>query len=90
MLQRFIIRWDLVNAITMARGAIPMVAQATTTPLTSDVPFTRGETCKVRYNFKSKCIGESTGEILDPELIRAEIIDELDYFKSQIWQIKRE
>ena len=56
---------QLVNAVTMASGEIPMVAQATTTPLTSEVPFTSGETCKVRYsedNVKSKCIDEYTGK----------------------------
>ena len=71
---------QLVNAVTMASGSIPMVtpmvAQATITPFTSEVPFTIGETCKVRYsenNAKSKCIDEYTGEILDPELTRAAI-----------------
>ena len=83
---------QLVNAITMASGAIPMVAQATTTRLTSEVSFTSGETCKVRYsedNFKSKHIDEYTGEILDPELTRAAIIDDLDYLNSKVWQIER-
>ena len=83
---------QLVKAVTMESGSIPMVAQATTTPLTSEIPFTSVETCKVRYsedNFKSKHIDEYTGEILDPELTRAAIIDELDYFNSKLWQIER-
>ena len=83
---------QLVNAVPMASGSIPMVAQATTTLLTSKVPFTIGETCKVRYsenNVKSKYIDECAGEILDPELTRAAIIDDLDYLNSKIWLIKR-
>ena len=83
---------QLANAVTMASGAIPMVTPATTTSLTSQAPFTSGETCEVRYsedNFKAKYIDEYTGEILDPELTRAAIIDELDDLHSKVWQIER-
>ena len=58
-----------------------MVAQSTATPWTSEVPFTRGETCKVRYsedNLKSKYIDEHHVKIQDPMFTRAAIIDELD------------
>ena len=69
-----------------------MVAQATSTPLTSEVPFTSGEPCRVRYSedrLKSNYIVEYTGEILDPELTRAVTIDELGYLNSKVWQIER-
>ena len=54
----------VVNAMTSATGSIPMEAQPATTPLTSEVPFTSGKTCKVRYsenNFKSAYVDEYTG-----------------------------
>ena len=38
-------------------------------------------------NFRPRYLDEYTGEVLSPPLIREAIEDELNYFKSKVWQI---
>ena len=82
---------SIVNSVTDSAGKIPMLERPTTASITSTVPFTNGSPCKISYddqNFRDKYVDEYTGETLPPELIRAAIIDELDYFNSKVWQIE--
>ena len=79
---------DVMNAVSESAGAIPGVAAATTIPRTSQVPFVKGKMCDVSYddcNFRAKYVDDYTGEVLDRVLVRAAIIDELDYFNAKVW-----
>ena len=83
---------DVVNAVSDGAGAIPAVAEATTIPLASKVPFVDGKMCDISYDdchIRVKYVDECTGEVLDPALVRAAIIDELDYFNDKVWRVER-
>ena len=80
-----------VSAVSSSAGEIPVLEKATTIPLTSEVPFTNGKMCQIVYddnNFRLKYVDEYTGEVLEPSLIKAAIVDELNYFNSKVWQIE--
>ena len=82
----------LIHAISNSAGMIPSKEGVDATPLTSAVPYTNGKKCIIAFkeeNFKVKYVDEYTGEILDPEQIKAAIIDELSYFNEKVWQIER-
>lgn len=72
---------DLVNAVTSSAGSVPPGSNDATEPICSSVPYVNGIKCTIAYkdeNFKAGYIDEYTGEVLDPEQIKAAIIDELD------------
>ena len=77
-----------VNAVVMSAGTIP----AATNPfLTSSCPRVSGGVLPISYQpecFKAKYIDEYTGEVLEPELIQAAIVEELNYFNERVWQIE--
>ena len=78
---------QLIHAIESSAGALPTDNNDVAT---SSVPYADGTTCKITYdplNFRPKYVDEYTGEVLDPSLVRAAIIDELDYFNGVVWQV---
>jgi hypothetical protein len=58
----------------------------------SRITRTNGGKVKVDYsdgNFRPRYIDEYTGEVLTPSLVRAAIVEELNYFNdNQIWQLE--
>ena len=56
----------------------------------SSIPNVKGGTTPITYdqsNFKDRYLDEYTGELLAPNLIRAAIEEELNYFNSKVWQL---
>ena len=39
-------------------------------------------------NFRAKYVDEYTGKMLDPHLVRAAIMEELNYFNDKVWEIE--
>ena len=59
-------------------------------PTHSSIPRVNGGSTPITYdqsNFKDRYLDEYTGELLAPNLIRAAIEDELNYFNSKVWQL---
>ena len=82
---------DQVHALASSLGPQPSDDPTLATPLSSSVPYVNGKNCIIKYsdeNFKPKYVDEYTGEVLDQKLIKAAIIDELDYFNGRVWQIE--
>ena len=82
---------ELINAMSMSHGAVPMPQSHVELP-SSFITRTNGGKIKINYgdeNFKFKYMDEYTGETLDPALIRAAIVEELIFFnEKQIWQLE--
>lgn len=78
---------ELFNAVTSAAGNIPIAVDSV--PQTSSVKKSSGGALPVVYgpcNFKKRYVGEYTGEVLEPSLIRSAIIEEFDYFNGIVWE----
>ena len=79
----------LVSAITDAASTIPMDTD-TETIAGSSIKRSSGGVLPIGYSpeqFRPRYVDEYTGQVLDPELARGAIIEELDYFNSRVWEI---
>ena len=82
---------DVVQAVMNSNGKpgqIPWANSAVAPP--STVKLLKGGTLPVGYepeHFKAQYIDEYTGEILPTELIRAAMVEELNYFNERVWEI---
>ena len=59
----------------------------------SSIPNVNGGTTPITYdqsNVKDRYLDEYTGQLLAPNLIRAAIEDELNYFNSKVWQLSNQ
>jgi hypothetical protein len=55
---------------------------------TSKVPKTGGGYMNISYdNWKPRYVDEYTGEVLQDQLVRTAMIDELDYFNQHVWEV---
>ena len=57
----------------------------------SKVTRAKGGKIPIAYdpsNFRKQYLDEYTGEVLEPKLIAAAIVDELDYFNRIVWEIE--
>ena len=64
---------------------VHMPRQATQT---SKVPKTGGGYMNISYdNWKPRYVDEYTGEVLQDQLVRTAMIDELDYFNQHVWEV---
>ena len=57
----------------------------------SNIRRASGGNVRIQYqdeNFKQRYIDEYTGEVLDPVLARAAIMEELNYFNEKVWQVE--
>lgn len=76
-------QWRVLREVFLPRVVMSFRAHITRT---------NGGKIKVDYtdnNFRPRYIDEYTGEVLTPSLIRAAIVEELNYFNdNQIWQLK--
>ena len=78
----------MIHAVANSAGNIPSDENAE--PKFSSVTKSAGGSLPIRYdpaNFKPRYGDEYTGETLPPELIRAAIIEELDYFNDRVWEV---
>ena len=83
-------RKEILSAITSSAGEIPSTQALETTP-TSTIRRVTGGVLPIRYNpdqFKPKYIDEYTGEVLDPHLAQAAIMEELNYFNEKVWEVE--
>ena len=81
-------RVSYISAVTDSAGTIPV--EDSEYP-ESSIRRVSGGNVKIKYlndNFKQKYIDEYTGEVLDPVLARAAIMEELNYFNERVWQIE--
>jgi hypothetical protein len=81
---------EFVNAFAETRGTVPMSASQVIP--TSQITRANGGKVKNEYhdsNLKHRYIDEYTGDVLDPKLIRAAIMEELNYCNDKhIWQLE--
>ena len=83
-------RKALLAAITDSAGKIPVETDSDVGP-PSSLKRVAGGILPVGYhpqNFRAKYVDEYTGEILDPLLVRAAIMEELNYFNDKVWEIE--
>ena len=80
---------SIISAIADAASTIPMNPDAETI-LGSSIKRSSGGVLPIGYSpaqFRPRYLDEYTGQVLDPELARSAIIEELDYFNSRFWEI---
>ena len=80
---------SIISAVTSAASTIPMDSDATTI-LGSSIKRASGGVLPIGCSpsqFRPRYVDEYTGQVLDPELARSAIIEELDYFNSRVWEI---
>ena len=79
----------LVSAVMDAAGTIPTETDPETI-LGSSIKRSSGGVLPIGYapeQFRPRYVDEYTGQVLNPELARSAIIEELDYFNSRVWEI---
>ena len=79
---------QVVNNISSSTGEIPSSPEEKVWE--SSVPYADGRTCTIKYDackFRPKYVDEYTREVLDPQLVKDAIVDELDDFNARVWQI---
>ena len=55
---------------------------------TSQIEKTGGGYMNISYdNWKPRYVDEYTGEVLQDQLVRTAMIDELDYFNQHVWKV---
>ena len=83
-------RLEYAHAMASTQGSVP--PRGGDEFPSSHITRTNGGKIKVDYtddNFRPRYIDEYTGEVLTPSLIRAAIVEELNYFNdNQIWQLE--
>ena len=83
-------RLEYAHAMASTQGSVP--PEGGDEFPSSHITRTNGGKVKVDYtddSFRPRYIDEYTGEVLTPSLIRAAIVEELNYFNdNQIWQLE--
>jgi hypothetical protein len=80
---------SIISAVTDAASTVRMDPDAETI-LGSSIKRSSGGVLPIGYSpsqFRPRYMDEYTGQVLDPELARNAIIEELDYFNSRVWEI---
>ena len=80
---------SIIAAVTNAASTIPTEPDDSAI-LSSSIKRTSGGVLPIGYlpcQFRPRYIDEYTGQVLDPELAKGAIIEELDYFNSRVWEI---
>ena len=75
--------------MTNAASTIP-TDHDDTTILGNSIKRASGGVLPIGYSpsqFRPRYVDEYTGQVLDPELARNAIIEELDYLNSRVWEI---
>ena len=83
-------RASYISAISNSAGTIPVDAGSPEYP-GSSIKRVSGGQMAIQYleeNFKQRYIDEYTGEVLDPALARAAIMEELNYFNEKVWHVE--
>ena len=81
--------WDVMLSLSMeqAKTVEPSIEPSS---LLSSIPKVEGGQVRISYeavNFKAQYVDEYTREPLPLELVKAAIIDELDYSNSKVWEV---
>ena len=81
-------RWTIA-AVTDSAGRIPIDSEVAEVP-TSGIKKVTGGVLPIAYRpnqFKPKYVDEYTGQVLDPHLAQAAVMEELNYFNDHVWEI---
>ena len=87
-LQCLMDRTDFIQSVTDSAGTIPRGDALTEAPASS-VKRSAGGVLPIGYhqeNFCARYIDEYTCEVLDPQLVQAAIMEELNYFNEKVWE----
>ena len=79
---------ERIQAVTRNAGTIPY-DPGPEVP-TSSIKRVTGGVLPIAYhpqNFKARYVDEYIGEVLDPHLIQAALMEEMEYFNEHVWEI---
>ena len=80
---------ERIAAVSDSAGRIPTEDNSTTIP-TSSIKKSSGGSLPINYlpnQFKPKYIDEYTGQVLDPTMAQAAVMEELNDFNDHVWEI---
>ena len=87
-IQTVLDRSDLIQSISNSAGTIPHEGNCDEI-LQSSVKRVTGGVLPIGYdNFRDRYVDEYTGEVLDPKLVHAAIMVELNYFNERVWEVE--
>ena len=81
-------KMNFIQSVTDSAGTVP-IDDDFSEALGSSVKRTTGGVLPIGYdseNFRARYIDEYTGKVLDPHLVRAAIMEELNYFNEKVWE----
>ena len=82
---------EYIHAVTDSAGTIPTTTESLPRPPTSSIQRVTGGVLPIQYhpqNFKPRYVDEYTGEVLDPLLVQAAIMEELNYLNDVVWDVE--
>ena len=79
----------VINAVTKAANTIPIDSEGKP-PMTSSIKKVLGSELPIAYHsnqFRARYIDECTGEVLDPLMAQAAIVEELNDLNDRVWEV---